>query len=195
MTQNQKTGLIVAIVIILGVGLFFGLQYKRSHTPTPISDNGSVPDLNRPIPEESSIPTTIRADIEARIRGDINSLKADANNLTAWIDLGLQRKALHDYEGARQAWEYASIIRPKNSLSFGNLGDLYAYYIKDSVKAEQNFLTAIENDKNLIYLYFQASDFYRDVLKDLTKARAILKEGAKNIPSEAENFNKATTNF
>ena len=57
-----------------------------------------------------------------------------------WLVLGVYRKMIGDYESAKEVWEYASAIRPQNSVSFNNLGELYAYYLKDNAKAEKIIL-------------------------------------------------------
>ena len=39
----------------------------------------------------------------------------------------------------RDVWEYAGVLYPDNALSFANLGNLYAFYLHNNVKAELNF--------------------------------------------------------
>ncbi len=145
-----------------------------------------APSLDRPIVYPADMPSQIKLDNQEKISKIINSLKSDPGLFNDWIDLGLYRKILEDYEGARQAWEYASLLRPQSSASFGNLGILYGYYLKDAPKAEKNFLKAIENDAKNINLYFQTYEFYRDVMKDLIKAKAIIETGLKNNPADQD---------
>jgi len=125
-----------------------------------------------------------------KINASISVLKKHHGSFADWINLGLRRKMIDDYEGARQAWEYASALSPINSLSFGNLGVLYGYYLKDNVQAEKNFLKSIENDPRQSALYFQTFEFYRDVIKDNMKAVAIMQKAIKNIPAEKANLQK-----
>jgi tetratricopeptide (TPR) repeat protein len=146
----------------------------------------SPPDLNRPLIFPTDMPREKQEEMRLKLNMIAAALKADQNLFSQWIELGLYRKAIGDYEGAREAWEYASAIRPKNSLSFGNLGYLYGYYLNDPVKAERNFLTALDNDHTLLYLYAQTAEFYRYVLKDEEKAQEILRRGVAMNPDNQD---------
>ncbi|MBI2108889.1 MAG: hypothetical protein HYT93_01755 [Parcubacteria group bacterium] len=143
-----------------------------------------VPDLDRQIVIPDSTHPSQKDEIISKISALVVLLKQDASLFNEWIDLGLRRKSIEDYEGARQAWEYASVIRPNNSISFGNLGALYGYYLGNPILAEKNYLKAIENDSKLPYLYVQTADFYLEVLKDVEKAKEILKKGLIAVPGD-----------
>ena len=86
--------------------------------------------------------------------------EAISSNLDGWLRVGVIKKFFGDYLGARDAWEYASLIRPQNSTSFANLGGLYALYLKDYYKAELSYKKAIENSPGDIYLYTSLADLY-----------------------------------
>ncbi len=74
-------------------------------------------------------------------------LESDPDQFNSWYTAGLMKKFVCDYEGARDIWEYAGSIRPRNSISFGALGNLYGYFLNDRAKAEANYLKAIENEE------------------------------------------------
>ncbi len=65
----------------------------------------------------------------------------------SFMTLGIIKKIIGDLEGARDIWLYVSSKRPENSMSFGNLGDLYTNFLKDPEKAEENLKIAINNSK------------------------------------------------
>ncbi|MBI4130668.1 hypothetical protein HY468_05095 [Candidatus Roizmanbacteria bacterium] len=144
----------------------------------------AVPSLDRPVNIPESTPPTIKEEITAKIKELSEILKQDSNLFNEWLSLGLLRKNSEDYEGARQAWEYASAIRPKNSVSFSNLGALYGYYLQNLDLAEKNYLKAIENDPKYPYFYLQTADFYLEVRKDKEKAMAILQKGLEAVPGD-----------
>lgn len=116
--------------------------------------------LSRPVRGGAGMPEAIRKDLERQIAEATAVLKQDYNNLQLWIMIGLARKNLDDYEGARDAWEFAGVIRPQNSLSFANLGFLYGSYLKDYVRAEKNYLRAIANDLHNVSAYNNLADLY-----------------------------------
>ena len=126
--------------------------------------------------------------VTAKIQDLSSQLKKDSDNLENWLVLGVYRKTIGDYEGAREVWEYASAIRPQNSISFNNLGELYAYQLKDNAKAEENYKKAIENDPSAIYIYRNFFDFYRYFAKDTAKARAILEQGIAANPTTSSDL-------
>ena len=95
------------------------------------------------------------------------SVSENPDNLDNWLRAGVIKKFFGDYLGARDAWEYASLIRPQNSTSFANLGGLYGLYLKDFPKAEFNYKKAIENSPGDIYLYTSLADLYLNTSPDL----------------------------
>ncbi len=209
--KNRIISTAVVAITILAIGYYFYAGYKKT-SETTITDNQppqennatsslesvsevninkeaisiSAPSLDRPIVYPSDMPAQIKEDNQSKISQIIKNLKSNTGSFNDWIDLGLYRKLLGDYEGARQAWEYASLLRPQSPASFSNLGILYGYYLKDAPKAEKSFLRAIENDPKDINLYFQTYDFYKDVMKDSTKAKAIIETGLKNNPADKD---------
>ncbi|MFA5838323.1 MAG: hypothetical protein WC849_00015 [Candidatus Paceibacterota bacterium] len=157
-----------------------GQSYEYVGVDKELLASTPIPNLNRKIPDTAS------ENIKGNIISISESLKTDSKSFDLWINLGLYRKLVGDYEGARQAWEYASILRPRFSLSFLNLANLYGYYIKDSKKAESNFLKAIEAEPTETYSYVAMANFYVEVLNDKNKAIDIIKEGIKNNPKVEE---------
>lgn len=141
-----------------------------------------VPDLDRPIVFSANVSQSQQTLITKKIEEIVAVLRKNSDAFNSWVGLGIERKAAGDYEGARDAWEYASAIRPSNSVSFGNLGDLYAYYLRDPHKAEQRFLTAVKNDPSMTYLFVQTADFYVSVLGNRSKAVAFLQQALRDNP-------------
>ncbi|TSD02992.1 MAG: hypothetical protein Athens071416_383 [Parcubacteria group bacterium Athens0714_16] len=162
------------------VNLEEGKSYEYVGADKELIKNTPVPDLNR------KIPSGAMEDVKKNITFLSNELKINSGNFDSWIGLGSYRKTAGDYEGAKLAWEYASILRPRFSLSFLNLGNLFGYYLKDSKKAETNFLKAIEVEPTHTYSYISTANFYTEILNDKNKAISILEEGIKNNPNNPD---------
>lgn len=80
-----------------------------------------------------------------------------------WISIGVYKKFFNNYQGARAAWEYAKLAAPGNPQAYLNLGNLYAYYLRDLEKGEKNFLAATDRDfNNTTGSYHALANFYRD---------------------------------
>lgn len=192
--------ILIAVIIILAAGVGYYIysdlvQPPMSDiTPTPTASENptispiAIPDLDKPIIIKSDLPQQSKDLATEKIKSISSQLKENPDNFNLWLELGVYRKMIDDFESARDAWEYASAIRPLNSTSFNNLGDLYAYYLHDNKKAEENFLKALENGSNQISIYRNTYDFYRNVMKDNVKAKSILEEGIKNNPDTSQDL-------
>ena len=176
-TTTEKT---VGGVTYSGTGDFKIEQILVNENPLV-----KVPDLNRPLNFPVDMSPEVRAIIAGKISKNIDNLKSKPDFFDEWISLGINRKMINDYEGAKEAWEYGAILSPKSAVVFSNLGDLYGYYLKDNAKAEKDFLKAIDNDSAFPNYYLRAADFYREVLGDFSKAKAILIKGLSVIQDES----------
>jgi tetratricopeptide (TPR) repeat protein len=174
--KRQETGIEIIPVI------------EESDTEDSIGSGGilpegvKIPSLMAPIEFSGTYSEEVKKGITAQINEISDILKQDAGLFNQWVDLGLLRKSIGDYNGARDAWEYASALRPKNSLSFANLGVLYGYYLGDTKKSEENFLRSIKNNNKITNTYYQLADFYLEVLNNVEKAQNILEEGLSENP-------------
>ena len=117
-----------------------GIETEEYGENSPVlgdNPNISFPDLEREIVFYDDTTPEAQEKITKKIEDITQVLKANNDAFIYWIELGQYWKLIGDYEGTRDAWEYAGAIRPRNSLSFGNLADLYGYYIKDFSLAEK----------------------------------------------------------
>lgn len=149
-----------------------------------------VPDLDREIKIIDNMSEDAVKIVTDKIKSISDQLKKDSDSLENWLILGIYRKMINDFEGAKLAWEYAGAIRPQSSTPFNNLGELYAYQLKDNAKAEENYLKAVKNEPSAIYIYRNSFDFYRYFTKNMIKARAILEQGIANNPNTSSDLKK-----
>ncbi|QQG45481.1 MAG: hypothetical protein HYW89_00890 [Candidatus Sungiibacteriota bacterium] len=115
----------------------------------------------RPIPEEVKLFTEAqKQELYASLDMHGRSVKARPNFFTGWIQVGIFKKIIGDFEGARDAWEYASLLEPLNSLSFANLGELYWRYLKDFPKAEANLKISLKNKPADVQTHVSLAELY-----------------------------------
>ena len=158
---------------------------------SPVSGNGEesrkkIPNLSGPIEIKVDLPEDIKEKTISEIQMLSNGLKKDSDSLEGWLQIGLLKKLIGDYEGAKSAWEFAAVIRPKSHIPFHNLGFLYWQYLKDFSSSEQNYLKAIENNSEDIGAYVDLSNVYYFDLKNNKKAEGILLKGLEKNPDNAE---------
>lgn len=165
------------------------IQYEIKASPIKNKESVSTPapDLNKPIIFNDVFSDEEKKTITEKTNKLIEELKEDNNLFFNWIELGLYRKSIKDYAGAKDAWEYASKIRPQNNISFANLGNLYHYYLKDFPKAEQNLRSAIANDKQNTGAYTALHELYKYSYKqDTDLAVEVLFEGLTENPNDID---------
>ena len=188
---SQETN--TAIPPIAGMGIF-----DEGGSPIDINvipvDLPTPPDMSGPILFPSNFQADAKLIVIEKIESLRESVQATPTNIDSWIELGLYWKLVEDYEKTEAAWLYAAEIDTINPVPLGNLGFLYGYFLNDSTKAEEYYLQAIERDPSKEYLYFQLAEFYRDVLKDISKARNIAEQGVAAIP-ENENLKALRDNL
>ena len=205
------TGILIVIIITSGAGWFIYNDINKGNSsendvddnliaasvdniPQDIKDivienniikiNLAVPNLSKQIIfYNNDLPEDAKILLREKITKLRNNLKENNDLFLDWLSLGVNYKIAGDYESARDAWEYASVIRPSSSVSFSNLGDLYHYYLKDFPKAEKNFLQAIENDKQKTDVYIALHELYKYSYKqNTTLVTDVLFEGLKEEP-------------
>lgn len=140
----------------------------------------AAPDLSRAIPD-GMLPSA-----KAEMEQIIGELQKNPYNAALWSELGLYRKEAGDYEGARQAWEFAYELQPENGGFAENLGMLYGYYLKNGLKSEEFFRAAILLEPKNIHLRLRLFELYRDVFEDKAKARAAIEAALKDNPDNEQ---------
>lgn len=153
---------------------------EQSSLPLP-----PTPNLDRTLIFKGDFSAEAKDEISARIAELSGLLKKNPDSLSNWLDLGLLRKTIGDYQGAREAWEYANAIRPRNHVSFSNLGDLFHHYLKDYPNAENSLLQSIKNGPNNISAYRALVNLYTESYTDkLSEVPEILLSGLVANPND-----------
>lgn len=161
----------------------------RPITPSPIPFyTGRPVEEVRPVPEEVKLfSESQKEDIYRSLQNFGKSVKENPNAFSAWLQLGILKKTIGDFEGARDAWEYAGIIRPLNDVSFANLGELYWRYLHLYPQSEANLKIAIKNNPHNPGTYTTLSDLYFYSLKEKADlADDVLLEGIAANPASID---------
>lgn len=170
---------------ILNVG---GVEYElvEAVVSTSTINKLNLNTLNKKLIFPSNSPAEINKKYEIDVGKIVSILEEKPENFDKWIELGIYRKNINDYEGAMEAWVNATIIQPGNALPESNIGNLLGYYMKDPVNAEKHYLRSIELEPNVGFWYYQTFMFYKEVVKDEEKGKAIIEKGVKNNPADTE---------
>lgn len=158
----KKIQVVVLVIVILIIGYFVWQEFfnKESRVTPSNTESFYIFKVGRTDLTAEQV-ANYRQEFE--VDSQIVTATAEKFNFDALNNMAQIKNILHDYEGARDIWEYVSAQRPKNSLSFFNLGLLYASVLKNNELAEKNFLQALANAEgetgNEQY-YYALADFY-----------------------------------
>ena len=187
---------IIAVAVILAVfgGWYIYRDLKKISLPSSSPSRASstsaaslseaeikkqMPDLDREIMVKISVSDQTKSTAIQNIKEITARLKKDYNSREDWLTLGIWRKLIGDYEGAEQAWQFVTLIRPDDPVAYNNLGDLYSQDLIDFSKAEKYYLLAIEKSPQTAFYYEKLYEFYRYFLKRNDLAENILVQGIK----------------
>ena len=169
----KKLIVIGILIVIIAVGGYFAWQkgWLRGAPDTVVlrEDLPPAPAGYKTINENSAITAEIPIDVAAKYREGfeelVKTIEEHPDSFGAWFNLGSVKSIFGDYNGAQEAWLYATEISPLQARSLMNLGDLYRNKLKDYQKAEWAYRTAIErNDASVdpVSLYREFASFYRN---------------------------------
>lgn len=208
MINKKNLGLMGLIIIVAAVAFFIYRDMNKQKSPETKIVNGigmtgdgtvkveTIPDAKLPpapfldrvvTPLNSLLPQVVSA-VQKQMATTIETLRKDPKRVDAWIDLGVQRQTLGDYEGARQAWEYAKALNPNgNIVPWNNLGNLYHYYLKDYPKSEENWKKVIALKPDYIQAYRGLYELYTYSYKEKASQIPIfLKVGIARNPTSTD---------
>ncbi|MFA4872410.1 MAG: hypothetical protein WC659_00545 [Patescibacteria group bacterium] len=188
--QNRILLLLAAIIIVIGGGIYYQ-QYRQR--PPVYSGNGLPAEL-QPYAHlfefenlDPNLPDSAREKFFKRFTNDTNALRANPDNFNAWLDIGLVHKNLNAFEKARDAWEHLGEIRPLNSISFSNIGDLYAWFLHEPAKGEAAYLQALKNEPTDINFYRNLAEIYDKLMPERKgQIDPLLEEGIKAARTNTE---------
>jgi len=190
MSSKKKNIIIVIVLVIVVAGLLYwggGLfvieqkePYWSKYKDMFELDFSQVSDMNEEDKQTRLEELDVYIDlIKKGEKGDV---------VKSFIGLAFLKKVTLDYEASEEALILAGKADPKNTASFGNLGNLYLYFIKDYPKAEEAYQKAIDNYSFKIDYYRDLSILYEHKLDDVEKAEETTLRALKNNPSDIDAY-------
>ncbi len=194
--------IILILAALIGAGVFVFKDFKKTSAPKETINNqtdaaplevtenskaeikNSAPNLNRQIVMKIELPPGEAGKIINEIQDLSLTLKQTPDYLAGWLQLGILRKFIGDYDGAVEAWKYASVIRPKEPISYNNLGDIYGNYLHDPKQAEIYMKKAVELEPGAASVYRNLHDLYYFSFKDKDKGMGVLLKGLEKLPTD-----------
>ena len=149
--------------------------------------SAKIPDLNRPVTNNNRLDEAAFNTVSQKIEEITKKLKDDPKDELNWLNLGIYRKMLGDFEGAVSILNFVAVSWPSDYTPYNNLADLYQYYIKEYSLAEKNWLKVIELKPDYAQAYENLYGLYvSQYTEKQREALPILLKGVKNNPKSVE---------
>src|SRR3989344_1582590 len=188
MLKQSKLTLILEIILFLfvaaGIGYYFYTQ--KAGAPDIAVQDKQEKNLFEFKPQCPDLTEEQIASLKERFDKVKEFLAKTPDHMGGWMEVGLIRKGLCDYQGAADVWTYVGEIRPENSLSFANLGDLYTHFLVDYPKAEAAYLRAIENEKHDVNYFRNFFELYYYYTEKKHLAEKVLLDGLNYNPNSQD---------
>ncbi|HEV3245255.1 MAG TPA: tetratricopeptide repeat protein [Candidatus Paceibacterota bacterium] len=172
-TSSTSTGTSIDLSTLTGAtttGGYTITPITTGTTPTP-------PNYKKPLTFAASISADEKAQDQSQFAAVQTTLASDPKNYSAWLELGILRKATGDYAGAAADWKYVTELYPSDPTAFANLGDLYANYLHQNPQGIAYYKQAIKLDPT------KEATFYENLAQiyvnegDTADAKATLQQG------------------
>jgi len=155
----SKKVLIILIIILVIIGGFFVYKKYFKKAPEP-----AIPKWQKllvfEIKDSSLAPETAEL-YKNKFNETKEKLVNKPEDINNWLYLGVLKKMVNDYMGAQDVWLYVTEKWPKDGTAFGNLGDLYANFLKEPQKAETAYKAAILFEPKNVNHYLGLAEVYR----------------------------------
>lgn len=123
--------------------------------------------------------------LRKRLENAISFSKKFPEDENYWIEIGIVKKALDNYSGAKGAWNYASLLNRSNPTIYLNLANLHALYLRDFKTAEENYQRAIALSNFDAQPYLALAEFYKDFYTEKSDlVDDVLLQGLDILPDE-----------
>ncbi len=182
----MKKSLFLGFLVIVAVagGILIAISNKKSDVAlkNPIEEipasNTAISEIPKPVyppyagqpilffgsdPVINQLPPASVENYKKDLATMAEALRKNPYSFNDWLSVGIFKKFFNNYEGARDAWEYAAMLIPQQPVIHLNLANLYGYYLKDFPKAEKHYLEATRLDVINTHGALNATaGFYRD---------------------------------
>src|SRR3989338_9184063 len=129
----MKKSIVIVIIILVVTSVFFVWQrgWLRDGEESTIilrEDLPPAPAGYKTLKEDPAFVAEIPADIVKKYREGfdeiIKTIEEHPDSFGAWFNMGSIKSVFGDFQGAEEAWLYATQISPLQARSLMNLGDL-----------------------------------------------------------------------
>lgn len=146
---------------VLSTSDFIPSEEQRAHeAEAKLLQEEAVRLARRPFISVGGMSQESLARAKEKINNAVNLIEANYDYDAPWLELGAYRRMIGDNDGALEAWQFLSKIRPFAHVSYHNIGDLYAFTIRDYEQGEKYLLKSILVGPGNIQGYLALANLY-----------------------------------
>lgn len=171
--------IVIAIIAVGALALWWQLKPESSEFSRYFAWNMRNPQLTTEQQQQS------RTEFDQSIA----AIKANPDDFNSWMVLGNAKLTIQDYEGAVDVFIHAGELRPFNSVSFNNLGHIYATFLKQNDLAVDAYRRAIANsaDEERNEFYVRSLGDLQDLtMNDPAAALVTFEDGLRRKPKSTQ---------
>lgn len=179
-SRRWLTPLVVILIIAAGAAVAWW-QLRPVTTPLDAFATWSM--------DNPALTAEQQQQAKSEFDGSLAALRANPDDFNAWMTMGSAKLTVNDYAGAAEVFEYAGKIRPLNSISFNNLGHLYATFLKRNNAAVTAYRRAIANsaDEPRNEFYVRSLGDLQDLtMGDPAAALVTFEDGLRRLPQSTQ---------
>lgn len=184
----------ILVVVVIGVVVYFKQPNKNNEAV--VGD-----DLLTLKVLDARLPLAQVEILKKQFEAAVVAVQTNPDSYNDWITIGIIKKQVNDYDGARVVWEKAVVLRPAGSLPLYNLANLYADFLNNPQKAEEYYLAALRNSPDLTQGYTNLADLYKNKLNQPEKVEPLILDGLSKTNNDPNfyaylgGFYKETKNY
>ncbi len=171
--MSFRKPIIITLAVALVLLIMAGYAWSEGYLPgSPIKRNIAV-----------NLSPEMKDRFTQQVKDSKEKIQANGEDFDSWISLGIAEYQLGNLADAAFAYESAGALRPTNSLSFSNLGDVYVKMGK-LVKARLAYERALANNQSYEQHYLKLAEFLQTYVPG-SKAdiEAMFERGVAELPN------------
>jgi len=191
--NKKRYFVIVVIALVIGAVFYFYLTefFLPARDENKIYTADDFPQALEKMDEEG-----LKSTLEDLNKQYQKLREGDEHVYIRWINIGILKKRLGDYEGTEDAWQDAISYNPDQALAFGNLADLYLFDLKEVEKAEEYYKKVLTMSPNNYNYFVGLATLYRYEMTDgASQIEDLMNDGAKFNPGEAASYYLYLANY
>ncbi|PIS40652.1 MAG: hypothetical protein COT26_02220 [Candidatus Kerfeldbacteria bacterium CG08_land_8_20_14_0_20_43_14] len=177
--------IIVSLILVLAASAFVYNKKKDYSNQVSFSDIITIEKLLGYKIKDVSLSGERISFYQEKFKELKTRIQKTPEDINAWLSLGMTKKSVNDFEGARDVFLYVTQKYPTDAVAFGNLGDLYSNFLKEPQKAEEAYKQALRISSGYSSYYIGLGEVYLYLMPEKTSLyEQVMLDGSRRFPQD-----------